>query len=168
MRLGLFFVVVVGGKIIVGVVCITSVNFIFIMDPKLNTLTLTNWDNKLPVFNLKDIVNTKIPAGDYKLKDGNFPLLTVDDLYENSKKYHTLVSLDGSNEYKIKVTGFDVGCNSNDYNQKYGGCKVDFEDPESNGGRGRPSKKRPTTPRRRSSKARKSRKSRKARTTRRK
>jgi len=127
------------------------------MERKRNTLKLITWDDNKPEFELTSRDTTKIPDGNYKLKEGKFPLLTVDDLYEKSQKYHTLVSLDGSNEYKIKVTGFDVGCRSKDNNDSYGGCNVFFEDLELNGGRRRPSKKRPTARRRRSSKARKAR-----------
>lgn len=132
-----------------------------------NTLSLTNWDDNEPQFKLTSKDKTKIPDGSYILKEGKFPLLTVDDLYEKSNKYHTLVNVDDGNEYKIKVTGFDIGCNSKDKNDRYGGCEVHFEDFESEGGRRRSSKKHPTAHRRRSSKARKSRRSRKARATRR-
>ena len=129
------------------------------MERKRNTLKLITWDDNKPEFELTSRDTTKIPDGNYKLKEGKFPLLTVDDLYEKSQKYHTLVSLDGSNEYKIKVTGFNVGCKSKDNNTRLGGCTVNFEneDFESKGGRRRRSKKRPTARRRRSSKARKSR-----------
>ena len=107
----------------------------------------------------------------YKLDIPITKLVDVDDVEYNkiNESNRTLTNDDNNDKtYQIKIINIAERCNGWNSSKDPNQCIIRFERvPESEGGRSRSSKKRPTAHRRRSSKARKARKVRKTRTTRR-
>lgn len=104
---------------------------------------------------------------EYKLDTPITELVEVDRNKINESN-HTLSDTFSNKKYEIKITSIADKCKGWKSSRDSNKCIIEFEGVrESQGGRSRSSKKRPTARRRRSSKARNARKSRKSRTTRR-
>ena len=76
---------------------------------------------------------------EYILTAGFFPLRDYNDMYEHSKRYHTLKDNTTKKEIEIKITGFDTHCQIGQINE-YDDCRIIVEKVNDQFGGGRKKK----------------------------